>query len=365
MRLDVISYRLPMLGEKRGGIERVAHDLAEGLARRGHRVTVWSYDLRPADAAYQVCRLPLERMAQNRLGLRLLYGYAGNIASCLPHYEGDAIIANGDSLLLPLRRKPLLRIMHGSALGEALAARTPWRFASQFVIYGQELLTALTQRCVGNSHNARRWNPCVRQVIPLGVDLEKFRPAFQRKTIHPSILFVGTLSGRKRGGRLLEWFAKHVRPQFPDARLTMLSESGPAIDGVEYRAGVSQAELIQLYQQAWVYASPSSYEGFGLPYLEAMACGTAVVATPNPGSRELLQPDFSVLAGDIEFPDALCRLLRDRDLRSELQDRGVRRAQQFSLAAMLDSYETLLFSITGKGKDENKDTKKMRAEAAR
>ncbi len=44
--------------------------------------------------------------------------------------------------------------------------------------------------------------------------------------------------------------------------------------GVTYVTGVPDTQLADLYRRAWVCASPSTYEGFGLPYLEAMACGT-------------------------------------------------------------------------------------------
>ena len=50
-------------------------------------------------------------------------GYLGNVLALLPDYrEFDAIIAHGDSLLLPLAGKPVVRVMHGSALGEARSA---------------------------------------------------------------------------------------------------------------------------------------------------------------------------------------------------------------------------------------------------
>ncbi len=58
LRLAVLSYGLPKRAHKRGGIERAAHTLADGLARRGHDVVVFSHDPRPADAAYAVAPLP-------------------------------------------------------------------------------------------------------------------------------------------------------------------------------------------------------------------------------------------------------------------------------------------------------------------
>ena len=54
LRLAMLSYGLPVEGQKRGGIERAAHTLADGLARRNHDVVVFSHDPKPSGAAYEV-----------------------------------------------------------------------------------------------------------------------------------------------------------------------------------------------------------------------------------------------------------------------------------------------------------------------
>src|SRR5262249_9881851 len=226
----------------------------------------------------------------------------------------------------------------------ALSARTPWRFLRQLGVYVQELLTGLTQPgCVAVSRNTRGYNPLIRHVIPNGVDLRSFHPDPTDRTPGPSVLFVGALGGRKRGGLLLDWFTRVVRPRYPDARLMMVCSPGPPLPGVSYHTGVRTEELARLYRQAWVYTSPSTYEGFGLPYLEALASGTPVLATPNPGSREVLEDGrYGVLADDGSFPGRLVELLADAASRDRLRRDGVSRAREFSLETMLDRYERLL-----------------------
>lgn len=345
MRLAVLSSGLPVVGQKRGGIERVAHMLAHGLAERGHHVVVFSHDRKPAGARYDVRELPWKSFVNSWLGRRLTFGYLGNVLALLPEYdEFDAVIAHGDSLLLPLKRKPVLRVMHGSALQEALHATSPARAVLQLGVYAQEIVTALLERgTVAVSESARRHNPFIHHVIPNGVDTRVFRPSPGTKTPGPSIVFVGALEGRKQGRFLLDVFASTIQPARPDAELTFVGASGPPMPGVTYCAGIDDAGLARLYSRAWVYASPSTYEGFGLPYLEAMACGTAVVAVPNPGSREVLGGGrYGRVVDRATFGAAILELFDDVSARRQLESAGAERAKELSVDLMVDRYEAML-----------------------
>lgn len=350
VRLAVFSYSLPRAGMKRGGIERVAHDLADGLARRGHAVTVYSHDPRPPGAAYETASLPWRGFVSTWAGRRLTMGYLGNVLMLVTRVgDAEILMAHGDSLLLPLRGRPVVRVMHGSALDEARTATSIGRRCLQAGVYGLELLTAALQRhCVAVSANTQRANRFIRHVIPNGVNRRVFRPDPAQRSPRPSILFVGTLGGRKRGGWLLRQFHDRVRSRCPDAELHMVCEGAPPGPGVVVHAGITDVDLAVLYRRAWVFASPSTYEGFGLPYLEAMASGTPVVATPNPGSLEILDGGaYGCLAGDEAFADRLCDLLGDADERARLIAAGLRRAEQLDLDRTLDAYEALFASMVG------------------
>lgn len=348
LRVAVISYSLPRAGFKRGGIERVAHELAQGLAMRGHAVTVHSHDPRPPGARYAVVELPWRRFASTWFGRRATMGYLGNLLAVLPRFgDAEVVLAHGDSLLLPLRGRPVVRVMHGSAIEEARSATSLGRKVLQTGVYLLELLTAVTGRAVvAVSPNTLRSNPFVRRVIPNGVDRSLFRPDAAARSTVPSLLFVGALGGRKRGAWLVDQFASRIRPRVPSAQLHLVSEPGPDVPGVVYHTGLSDAELAALYRRAWVYASPSTYEGFGLPYLEAMASGTPVVSTPNEGSRELLGGGrYGRLAPDGQFADAVVDLLQDEPHRAALAQAGLERASAYSLERTLDAYEALMYSL--------------------
>jgi glycosyltransferase involved in cell wall biosynthesis len=343
-QIAVLTYGLPRPGCKRGGIERVAHDLADGLARRGHHVIVYSHDPESPGAVYECRALPWRTFTESWAGRRVTMGYLGNVLALLPDIEhSDVVIAHGDSLLLPLRGKPVLRVMHGSALDEARTATSLGRRLLQLGVYGVELLSAAANPwTVGVSENTRRSNPLVRRTIPNGVNRARFRPS-DAKTARPTLLFVGALTGRKRGRWLIEQFTTRVRPAFPDAQLHIVCDSDPRVPGVWAHTGVTDEKLIALYQRAWVYVSPSTYEGFGLPYLEALACGTAVVATPNAGSREVLEDGaFGRLVADDSFADSVIELLGDERARRTLEQAGLERAATLDLERTVDSYESLI-----------------------
>jgi hypothetical protein len=108
-------------------------------------------------------------------------------------------------------------------------------------------------------------------------------------------------------------------------------ESKPLEQGLTFLGPVSAEELRVLYQQALALVFPSLYEGFGLPPLEAMACGTPVVAmrfssVPEVGGDCVLYPDgFSASS----LARAMQRVATDHDLREELRARGLERVEQF------------------------------------
>ena len=203
------------------------------------------------------------------------------------------------------------------------------------------LATLVADRTVLVSPQTRRWTPWVRSVIPNGVDLSRFAAGAEPRTDHPVVLFVGTWRGRKRGGDLAEQFAKVVIPQMPRARLHMVTQDAPAElpEGVVVLGRLSDEELVREYQRAWVFCLPSSYEGFGIPYAEAMASGTPVVATPNLGARFVTQEGRAgVLTSLPHLGEEILRLLSADEERARLAQAGSERAAYFALDRVVDEY---------------------------
>lgn len=103
-------------------------------------------------------------------------------------------------------------------------------------------------------------------------------------------------------------------------------------DSVEFLQGVGDEDLVGLYNIATLFVFPSLREGFGLPPLEAMACGTPVSAADNSSIPEIVGDAAVLFNAEINasITDALHRVLTDEDLQAHLSQIGLERARQFS-----------------------------------
>ena len=197
-------------------------------------------------------------------------------------------------------------------------------------------------------------------VVYAGLD-ETFQPASadaqQRVSMkyhlqRPFILGVGTLEPRKN---YLGLMRACQRLGMADVQLIIAGKRGwldePIIEtahatpNVRLLGFVPDEDLPALYTLASVYCLPSYYEGFGIPCIEAMACGTAVVCSDRPCLPEIVgNAALKVPPDDADaLANALRRVLEDRTLRGQLIERGFERARDFPWSrasrALLDVYE--------------------------
>jgi glycosyltransferase involved in cell wall biosynthesis len=158
------------------------------------------------------------------------------------------------------------------------------------------------------------------------------------------ILNVGTLEPGKNQATLLRAF-RRLKEQGVEHGLVIAGQRGwmyerlyRLVDELGLRGRVHftgylpEKDLAAIYNLADVFVFPSLYEGFGLPPLEAMACGLPVVASDAPAPVEVLDgAALLVSPRDVEgLAEAVGRILRDRHLRYRLRKRGLERAADFS-----------------------------------
>ena len=197
--------------------------------------------------------------------------------------------------------------------------------------------------------------PAERVVVTPNAVRAHFRPAdpqrlaaFRTKRELPErfVLYVGTLEPRKNLTTLLEAYATVVqRHNVPlivgggkgwlyDAVFQRLEELGLR-EQVRFVGYIEEEELPLWYAAATVFVFPSIYEGFGMPPLEAMACGTPVI-TSNSSSLPEVVGDAGLMApphDSAAFAEAIDRVLSDEDLREELRERGFAQARRFTWRA--------------------------------
>ena len=130
--------------------------------------------------------------------------------------------------------------------------------------------------------------------------------------------------------------------------------SEPMREGLKFLGPVTPDQLRVLYQSALALVFPSLYEGFGLPPLEAMAAGTPVIAMPISSLPEVAG-DCAVYPDGFSSEDlagAMLSVASDADLRDELRDRGLRRAEQFrwetTARATFDAYRSAIRQPSGR-----------------
>ena len=191
------------------------------------------------------------------------------------------------------------------------------------------------------SANTCRYLPLVKKVIPCGVNMERFSPRPRSRKRRPccsSARCTGASAGR------CCWTCSSAR----SARASRTPSSGRCARSrsratASAGSGASPEEtLTDLYRRAWVFCLPSTYEGFGVPYIEAMASGTPVVATPNVGAREVTQEGRAgLLVRDADLAETLVQVLTDADLRQRLREAGLQRAQDFSWDRVCAQYEAI------------------------
>jgi len=359
VKIAVLSSQLPIPNRaKSGGVAYAANRLANALAQRGHYVTVFSTDERPPEACYLV-RQVLSSPPSNPLRAWLWLWQLARRYAAQDFSDFDIIHAHGNNALIRRSGPPLVRTLHGASLGEAMHAITLKRRVWYLTLTPCELLEAArATRVVAVSANTRRYVPGIDLVIPNSVNRDVYCPEpFLNSHLrhpHPVILFVGTLAGRKRGQMLLELFQSQIRPALPKAELWMVAEQTVQAPGIVCFQNLDEDALADLYRRAWVFCLPSTYEGFGIPYIEAMACGTPVVATPNSGARELLEDGkWGVLAPESKLGQTLLSLLSDAYRRQSLAELGLERAKEFALERVVDAYEALFASLVNGEEDRS------------
>ncbi|MBI3781727.1 MAG: glycosyltransferase family 4 protein [candidate division NC10 bacterium] len=344
LRIAMVARALPR-PDYAGGVSGQVHLLATALVRRGHRVTVYALNGPPNETGYDYRQITLpSSIARHPAAALYLFPWfvaRRRIDDC------DIVHTHGDDHFLR-SPAPVVRTFYGHSRAEARHSTTLRHHLYHMSMTLPEYLSerrATALVAISTSTRRALARPAV--VIPCGYDPTVFFPSGE-KSASPSILFVGDLGTRKRAELLLKAFTDIVRPATPAAELWMVTTAPVSREGVRWFGRLPASALGDLYRQAWVFCLPSRYEGFGVPYIEAMACGTPVVTTANGGAEEVLDGGrYGLLVKDEELGDALLDLLTDERVRLALAASAVARAKAYDIGRIAEQYETLYRSVLG------------------
>lgn len=364
-----------------GGSGVVASELALSLAARGHTVHLFSHAVPPRLArspgpvqmhVAQGVPYPLFHSTPHDLaivssiltlhrteGLDILHAHYALPHAVSAYLARSAAIADRDK-----RAPRMVTTLHGTDI--TLVGNDPsYAPLTQFVIEQSDAVTAvsadLAQRTRENF--CREWTlrPCAIEVVPNFVDVELFRPtpsATNRREGPPRAVHVSNFRAVKRVPWMLRAFA--LATAGTKAELLLVGD-GPDQQpsrllarelGIQDRVRFlgERDALPELLSPADVFVLSSSEESFGLSALEAMSCGTPVVATDVGGVREVVDDGVTGLlapAGDVAaFAENLKSLLFDRD-RARSMGEAARRAavERFAHERVIPLYEAVYHRV--------------------
>ncbi len=335
LKIAIVSATLPRKNLKPGGVDVVVDRLASALAK-DNDVTVLSLTPAPVNAIYKnkVFFIKFKLIHKSTILRTLLWPILLNFISFETY---DVIHFHGDDWFFIRRTKPTTRTFHGSAKFEAKFAARWRRKISQSLFFLLEKISAslATIPVAINEQTAKIYQ--IKEIIGHGVDHNLFKPG--KKTAFPSILFVGTWLGRKRGKLIFDLFCQKILPVLPKAKLYMVSDFCPKNENVIWVKNPDDKKLANFYRQSWIFCYPSLYEGFGLCYLEAMASATAVLASPNFSSRKLL--DKESIVSDTKLEKSIIDIMTNTDKREKMVQKGLKIAKKFSWAKIALQYKNI------------------------
>ena len=363
---DVVAVSLvceQLLQPVPGGIGSYVRALLESLPEHG-------VSIRPVVAWHRRSVVRGAGMdSARRLSLPRVVLYRTWAAGGGPVMPGGTRLVHAPSLAFPPRdTRPLVVTVH-----DVFFRTDPDLYPARAVRFHERAVGRLAQADLvicpsrATADAVRELRPQVRrvEVVPLGTEMatppaeEVERVLARRGLRRPYVLWAGTLEPRKNLERTIRGFVDgthelgEVRMCLVGPRGWLHGEPGELLAGrgdrVRWLGPVPRDELAALYAGAEAFLFPSLAEGFGLPVLEAMACGTPVVTSDRSALPEVAG-DAALLCDPtdhISIGEALSRVLRDRDLAARLRRAGLDRASGYTWDRMARETATLYRALVG------------------
>ena len=348
LRILAINHR-DWLNPRAGGVEEVVRQTTT-------RWAAWGHDVRLLVSSFPGAKetdFTLNGVRILRRGKEATFNWL--VPTCYRSLftETDVIVENLSKVacMLPLcTSRPVVGYYY-HLFGKSLYGNVAWPVAA-YVEAMEKLAVRIYSRCpaivisksTASDLTKHGMSPEKMRVVYCGVDLSLFQTAdAAAKTADPSILWVGRVRKTKGVDLAVDAFTEVLKVE-PKARLTIAgtgdyemelrrSIAARGLDRSIHLTGyLSEVQLREQMQKAWVLTYPSPKEGWGLCVIEAAACGTPSVASNSPGLCEAVrdgETGFLVPHGDIPaLAGKLLLLLRDEPLRQRMGAAALEWARQ-------------------------------------
>lgn len=383
LRVCLISKQFP---PGVGGAETYAHELANGLAEQGHDVDVFTQwidspdekaDVHENVSVHRICKarrklVTFETLWFSFTARREIDFEAYDIVHGTMMPASTVVVTAFNDI-----ETPVILTSHGTSIGEAkaVALETPADYLLKYFFHPMNVVMdyvasrdadqviAISDHAYEQLTTWYRLNEDEVEMIPHGVDTEQFYP---REEQHPTVnegkttlLFVGRLGARKGLDLVFRALARVDDEDVEfliagtgrhEETLRELAQELGIADQVRFLGYVGDEELPVLYSSADVFVLPSTYEGFGLVLLEAMACGTPVIGADAGGIPTAVENDETglIVPRTVEnFVEAI-ELMADRSLREEYAEKAYTKTRNMSWQSVVqtveDIYRGLIFS---------------------
>jgi len=343
----------------KSGVGQYIHALLEGMTAAAPDDTFTIYCTAANRGNYDLGRANLSAitwgLGEKQKAFRLLHEYA-MLPSDIAARGID--VFHGASNFLPIRKVcPSVVTIHDLSYHVH-----PWRCPAMRRQYWYAMTrrtVALADRIIADSHNTQadiaRFFPSAAsrvRVVHLAAHERFRRLPYDRGQSQlppelgnqPFILYVGTLEPGKNVQRIIEAFDA-IAARHPDHLLVLAGDKGwlyndileaaaasPFSERIKLLGHVPDDTVVELFNFCDLFVYPSVYEGFGLPPLEAMACGAPVITSTSSSIPEVVGDAAITVAPEdtAELARQIGRVLEDKVLREDLQLSGLERAKQFS-----------------------------------
>ncbi|MEP7192120.1 MAG: glycosyltransferase family 4 protein [Actinomycetota bacterium] len=368
MRIAILNWR-DLTHPDGGGAERYAVNVAAGLVRRGHEVTLLCADhgLAPQDETVDGVRL---RRRGGRVGVypKALRGLRRLERTESP-FDVVVDVQNGLPFFSPLAtRTPVISLVHHvhreqwPVVFGPVAAKIGWGIESRLSprVYRGRQYVAVSGRTKDELAELGV-DPANIAVIHNGTD-EPLSTGVARSP-HPTIVILGRLVPHKRVEHAIEVLAS-LAETHPDVRLRIIGDGwwAPTVrahaeacgvsDRVDHLGFIPEAEKHAELAAAWVALAPSIKEGWGLNVVDAASHGVPTVAYHGAGglSESIEDGRTGLLVHDLDaMVAAVSLLLSDPILRDTLGDAAREHARKFTWEGTVTGWEDLLASTAGHG----------------